>query len=142
VTMPGQGKLSMINIDNEFLFKVKKLDKNHRSSNIKSKQVLKFNNQKPLFEDIEQMIHLELGYTIDAIGSSVTNVLIVQPKNSNKNLWEINLAHELGLPVAATLFNEYHIDDEQPEYGMPKLKVSDKNNDEFNKNATEYRKVV
>ncbi|MEL6941822.1 MAG: hypothetical protein AAFO82_04075, partial [Bacteroidota bacterium] len=116
------------------------LDKNHRSSNIKSRQVLRFTNQKPLFEDIDQMVHLELGYTIDAIGSSVTNVLIVHPKNSNQNLWEINLAHELGLPVTATLFDEYQIDNEQPEYGMPKLKVFDKNNDE--KDAKGYRKVV
>ena len=113
--------LKLFKLDDIFLFKVKKLTSDLKSSNIKSRRNDRFLRQQQLFNEMEPMTHLQLGYVVDYVGAAITDVHIVCPKNENHNDWTINLNKELGQHYVPDLFDNVEVDDTQPDYGLPEL---------------------
>lgn len=117
----GFQKLKMFKLDDLLLFKVKKLDKDLRSRNIKSKRTDRFLRQERLFNEMEPMTHLQLGYVVDFVGGAITDVFIVCPENEHHNQWAISLFKELGASYTLGLFDDIIVEDDQPDYGLPEF---------------------
>jgi hypothetical protein len=114
-------KLKMFKLDDRLLFKVKKLGKRLKSSNIPSKRNGRFLRQERLFNEMEPMTHLQLGYVVNFVGGAIIGVYIVCPESEHRNQWNINLFKELGYGYVPGLFDDLIVEDDQPDYGLPPL---------------------
>ena len=113
--------LKLFKLDDLFLCKVKKLSSDLKSSNIRSKRNDRFLRQQKLFNEMEPMLHLQLGYVVDYVGAAITDVFIVCPRDESSNDWAINLSKELGQSYVPDLFDNLPIEEDQPDYGLPEL---------------------
>lgn len=76
-------------VDSQFVIRFKKFDELGMSRNQPTKQVQDFRSQIAL-TGIDAIHHLEVGYVLDAIQSTITKVCMTCP-NGDRNYWELEL---------------------------------------------------
>lgn len=105
VAFLNKNGLLTLMISDKYLIKFKKLNDNHKSSNVKTKQNTLFLKQETLFDLPPSVTNIEIGYVLNKINSDIDGVFIVCPKNERENAWEIDLDEHLQAKSNLTLFN-------------------------------------
>lgn len=86
--------LNVVIVADSLLLKVKKLDKNFRSRNIRTGQTVRFDMQEPLVDDDAfRITHATGGYVEDATGAAPLHV-IATCWERDENLWTLKLDTE------------------------------------------------
>lgn len=122
-----QKGLITLSIKDKFLIRIKKLDDNHRSSNIRTKQSTLFVNQQSLFENEDALTNLEIGYVLEPIENSIRGIWVVCPKNEKNNNWELDLDAYFSNQPQSDIFDQFKptaepLAPKKPRYIIPKLK--------------------
>lgn len=96
-----------------FAIKLKKLDDDLRSQNLRTKQVEDFRMQEPLI-GFEETHNLEAGYTVNEMAQALSGVFIVCP-NGHGNYWEIALSDAGIQPIVEDLFDHRRFEEGEAE---------------------------
>lgn len=105
ISFINKNKLLTLKVADKYLIKFKKLDDNHKSSNVKTRQNTMFLNQQVLFGLEQTITNLEVGYVLNPVETEINGVFIVCPKDDKSNEWEIDLDEFLMNKSRVTLFS-------------------------------------
>lgn len=88
-------KLFLVYFDSGIIVRIKKLDENFRTSNIRTQQCLNFMDQLAL-PTLGDTVNLHVGYRLNALQTDLEGIYLACPSGANGNAWVMSLGAAAG----------------------------------------------